>query len=228
MSEILVVDDERIIRVGMKTLLLGEGFEVRTARDGEEAMKKIAEHRPDLVLLDVMMPKVNGFQTCEMIRERDKTIPVIFLTAKFGEVDQVRGLDLGADDYVAKDASEAVLMARIRRALERTMVAGDMPADRDILRIGSVRIDLELRNVIGDSGYLARLTQTEADILRLLASRRGYVFSPNEVIMALRGDGFACEDSMLYVHISNLRRKLGPAAKYIVNDRLAGYRLLVS
>lgn len=110
MSEILIVDDERLIREGLKMTLQGEGYEVRTARDGDEALNKIAERRPDLVLLDVMMPRMNGFRCCEEIRKTDPLLPVIFLTAKDSEADQVRGIGLGGDDYVSKATGDALLL----------------------------------------------------------------------------------------------------------------------
>ena len=106
--EILLADDERAFRSGMKALLESEGFAVRTARDGEAAVRKFAERVPDVVILDVMMPRMNGFRACEEIRKTDRRVPVVFLTAKDDEVDQVRALGLGADDYVSKSAPEAM------------------------------------------------------------------------------------------------------------------------
>ena len=142
--EILLADDERAFRSGMKALLESEGFAVRTARDGEAAVRKFAERVPDVVILDVMMPRMNGFRACEEIRKTDRRVPVVFLTAKDGEVDQVRALGLGADDYVSKSAPEALLVARIRRAVERSreLVAG-RAADADgCLHLGQTVVDM--------------------------------------------------------------------------------------
>lgn len=227
MAEILVVDDERTIREGLKTVLSGEGFEVRAARDGDDALAKIAERKPDLVLLDVMMPRLNGFRVCEAIRREDNLLPVIFLTAKDSEADQVRGFGLGADDYVSKDAGEAVLLARINRALARAENFGAVVAKRETepIRLGKVRVDPKSFSVLDPSGEIARLTKTEADILKLLDSERGAFFSVERLISELRGQGFACEDSMLYSHVSHLRRKLGPAGDLISSSRKAGYCL---
>lgn len=119
MAEILIVDDERVVREGLRQTLLGEGYAVRTARDGEDALRKIGEARPDAVLLDVMMPKMNGFRCCEEIRKADALLPVVFLTAKDSEADQIRGLGLGGDSYVSKASSEALLLTCVRRVLER-------------------------------------------------------------------------------------------------------------
>lgn len=159
----------------MKALLEGEGFAVRTARDGDDALAKIAERRPDLVLLDVMMPKKNGFVTCEELRQSDQMLPVVFLTAKDSEADQVRGLGLGADDYVSKVAGEEVLLSRIRRALLRS-AEFEMELSRRNerpVRLGKVSVDLQALRVTIADREVARLTKTEADLLKLLNSARG-------------------------------------------------------
>ena len=109
-AEILLVDDERTVREGLKRLLESEGFAVRTARDGVDALAKLSDKRPDAVLLDVMMPKLNGFALCTELRKTDALLPVVFLTAKDSEADEIRGMGLGADDYVSKSAGEEVLL----------------------------------------------------------------------------------------------------------------------
>ena len=227
MAEILVVDDERTLRDGIKAILSGEGFEVRTARDGDEALRKIAEKRPDLVLLDVMMPKLNGYRCCERIRETDRLLPVVFLTAKDAETDQIRGIGLGADDFVSKDASDAVLLARINRALERTNDIGESVrrASGSMIALGAVCVDMRTFAVTEKGEEIARLTKTEADILKLLDAHRGELVVQDDIITDLRGKGFACEDTMLYMHICNLRKKLGSASPMIVNKRGVGYWL---
>lgn len=228
-TEILLADDERAFRAGMKLLLESEGFAVRAARDGEEAVGMFAEKTPDLVLLDVMMPKMNGFRACEEVRKLDRRVPVVFLTAKDAEVDQVRALGLGADDYVSKAAPEALLVARIRRAVERAqeLSAGAADGRGGTIRIGRTTVDTTTLEVTVSGKPTGRLTKTEADILQILARGRGRSFSTDELIAALRGRGFACEDTMLYVHVSNLRRKLGPAAARIANSWKSGYSLTV-
>ena len=227
MAEILVVDDERTLRDGIKAILSGEGFEVRTARDGDEALKKIAEKRPDLVLLDVMMPKMNGFKCCERIRGTDRLLPVIFLTAKDAEADQVRGFGLGADDFVSKGASEAVLLARISRALERASALGATArrGSGTVIVLGGVSVDMKTFAVMENGQEIARLTRTEAGILKLFDSQRGELVLSDDIITELRGNGFACEDAMLYMHISNLRKKLGAAAGFIITRHGFGYGL---
>ena len=228
MAEILVVDDERVIRDGMKGLLTGEGFSVRTAKDGDEALVKIDEKRPDLVLLDVMMPKANGFRCCEEIRKRDVLLPVVFLTAKEAEGDQLRAIGLGADDYVSKSESEAILLARINRALERGRLLGEhvARASEAVIRLGKVSVDLKTYAVTEKGKEIARLTRSEAGVLKILDSQRGELVVPDDIITELRGNGFACEDAMIYMHISNLRKKLGSASGLIVNRRGVGYVLM--
>lgn len=225
MADILVVDDERVLREGLKTLLSGEGHAVRTARDGEEAMRKIVEKRPDLILLDVMMPKMNGFRCCEEIRKGDALLPVIFLTAKTAEADQVRGIGLGADDYISKDSGEAVILARIERALARVreIVRKDANTFGSQLRMGDIVVDFKSSQVKEKGKVIACLTRTERDILKLLGEHQGKLFSLDDIISELRGNGFSCADSMVYVHVFNLRSKLSSAARHIVHKRGVGY-----
>ena len=223
MAEILVVDDERMLREGLKAMLSGEGFAVRTARDGEDALRKMSERAPDLVLLDVMMPKMNGFKTCEEIRKTDRTVPVIFLTAKDSDADQVRGIGLGADDYISKDAGEAVLLARINRALVRVT---DFDTSSSVLRLGKMLVNFDTQAISDGRGEI-RITRSECDLLRFLASEPGRFFSKDEIVIALRGKGFACEDTMIYTHIHNLRKKLGVASDCLVCDRTSGYKLTI-
>jgi len=228
MAEILIVDDERTLREGLKAELLGEGYGVRTARDGEEALKKIAERSPDLVLLDVMMPKMNGFRCCEEIRRTDALLPVVFLTAKDAEGDQIRAMGLGADDFVSKSASDALLLACVRRALVRAQKVGEKAAEGGghLVRLGTIIADVQSLFVTEDGKEVSRLTKTEADILRCLNARRGEVVVFDDLITDLRGNGFVCEDTMLYSHVSHLRTKLGKAGELVTTTRGIGYCLL--
>lgn len=228
MAEILVVDDERIVRDGLKARLQGEGFAVRTARDGADAIAKIAERRPDLVLLDVLMPRMNGFRVCEEVRRTDAALPIVFLTASASDGDQVRAIGLGGDDYVSKSAPDAVLLVRINRALDRVgaIAAGGSQLRGNTIRLGKVTVDMRTLSVSEGGRETARLTKTEADILALLDDANGKPLSIDAIISKLRGDGFSCEDAMVYVHVGNLRRKLGSAASMVVNHRSEGYVLV--
>lgn len=228
MEEILIVDDERVLRESLKKDLEAEGFAVRTARDGAHALKMISEKRPDLVLLDVMMPKMNGFRCCEEIRRTDELLPVIFLTAKDSETDQVRGIGLGADDYISKDSCDALLFACIRRALARASKTREKLAEGSarLVRLGGIVADVKSLGVTEDGREIGWLTKTEADILACLDAHRGETVSFDDIITDLRGNGFACEDAMLYAHMSRLRAKLGKAGDMIATVRGVGYRLI--
>ena len=200
--EILVVDDELAIRKGLAAMLEGAGYSVRTARDGIAALGVIHAQRPDLVLLDVMMPLMDGFKVCEEIRKRDRDLPIVFLTAKDADEDQVRGLEVGADDFVSKSSDSAVLLVRIRKALER--------AER------------LLGNVAPDN-----LTKTEADIYRLLASVHGKYLTALEIFSAIRGEGYVGDEGNMRSHMSRLRSKL-PQGVTIDVMRGRGYALVTA
>ena len=199
MAEILIVDDERMIRVGLVQLLSGAGFTVREARDGKSALAAVDERRPNLVLLDVMMPGMDGFKVCEKLLATDRDLPVVFLTAKDSESDQVRGLEVGADDFLLKTVGEEVLLARIRKALARTS---------------------RLAATAAPSG----MTRTEADIYRLLSSARGKWFSYREIFNSIRGEGYYGDEGAIRTQMSRLREKLSPGEK-VESKRGFGYAL---
>lgn len=222
---VLVVDDERTMRMSMKALLVGEGYTVRFARNGEEAVESVRASKPDLVMLDIMMPKRNGFSACGEIRRLYPLLPIIFLTAKEEEADQIRGFGLGADDYVSKSESDAKMLARIRRALERSAAYRVSCSEARTISLGRVVVDVDSLLVVCD-GVETRLTKTEADILWLLDSDRGRLFRRGEIIESLRRNGFTGDENSLYTHVYNLKRKLGPAGDLVANERGVGYRLI--
>ena len=200
--EILVVDDDLAIRKGLAAMLEGAGYSVRTARDGIAALGAVRARRPDLVLLDVMMPLMDGFAVCERIRQFDRDLPIVFLTAKDADEDQVRGLEVGADDFVSKSSDSAVLLVRIWKALER--------AERF------------LGNAAPDN-----LTKTEADIYRLLASVHGKYLTALEIFSAIRGEGYVGDEGNMRSHMSRLRGKL-PQGVTIDVMRGRGYALVTA
>jgi DNA-binding response OmpR family regulator len=206
-------------------MLEGEGFAVRVARDGADALVKFSQQRPDAVLLDVMMPKLNGFTVCAEIRKTDALLPVVFLTAKDSEADEIRGMGLGADDYVSKSAGEEVLLARLRRAIERAAEAASAGKDQAVLKLGTVEVDLERRKVLR-GGEAEALTASEFDILKCLASAPGKPFTADELLSFLRGEGYIGDPATVRVHIMNLRRKLGKAGAMIANLPKGGYYLV--
>lgn len=215
------------MRRTMRTLLEGEGYDVQVARNGEEALRKVAENLPDLMLLDVMMPGLNGFRVCEEIRKTEKLLPILFLTALEGEAEQVRGLGLGADDYIAKTAGDAEILARVRRALARAAAYRAARLGITQLVLGRVTVDFTHRRITDGRGLDERLTGTEADLLRLLASGHGHIFSAAEILESLHGEGYRVEETTLRSHISRLKAKLGPAGELLTNERALGYALLV-
>jgi len=196
---ILVVDDERVIRESLSKILGSAGYDVSIARDGASALMSFAERRPALVLLDVMMPGTNGLTCCAKMRELDRETPIVFLSALDSETDQIRGLELGADDYVPKSASRELLLARIRKSLER--------ADR-----------------YSTADAPVSMTRTEAAIYRLLDSDRGRFFSYREIFTGICGDGYSVGEGAVRVHMSNMRRKL-PSGEKLVARRGFGYAL---
>ncbi|MBR4614628.1 MAG: response regulator transcription factor [Kiritimatiellae bacterium] len=225
--ELLIVDDERAIREGLKRLLSAEGFSVRTAKDGDDALAAFRERRPSLVLLDVMMPKRNGFSVCGEIRSIDPITPIVFLTAKDGEAEQVRGFGLGADDYISKSAGDAELLARVRRAVERA-AAYDRRAEAPESRrreIGSAIVDFDTLVVQNETGT-ERLTKTEADLLWLLVVERGKSVPSDEMVEVLKAGGFTGDSSSIYVHVSHLKKKLGRSGSLLCSERNIGYRLM--
>ncbi len=197
---ILLVDDERVVREALAKSLASGGYCVQSARDGKTALKSFSERRPDLVLLDVMMPGMDGYAVCEAMRALDRETPIVFLSALDAEDNQIRGLEVGADDYVAKSASESLLLARIKKALAR--------ADR-----------------FSKSDAPASLTKVQADIYRVLDSDRGRFFSFGEIFSAICGEGYTLSEGVLRVHIYHLRKRL-PAGETIETKRKYGYALV--
>lgn len=224
MSEILVVDDKPEIRKNFERMLEAEGYSVRCAANGDKALEAIFVRKPDLVLLDIDMPRRNGFSTCEEIRRFDELLPVLFITGYGSEVNELRARGLGADDFFSKSADPSIILAAIRRALARAAVISVKCSDGRKTRVGNLEIDFDALTAKGD-GVNERLTKTEADFLWLLCSARGKVFSYDEILEVLRGSGFAGDDSILYSHMNRLKKKLGSVSALICNERGVGYYL---
>ena len=210
----------------MRAMLETEGFAVRTARSGDEAVRMFQEKRPDVVLLDVMMPGKGGIQTCSELRGIDKLAPILFLTAVPSDTTKVRAFGAGADDYIEKTCNQDVLVARVRAALRRSAAFAESASHGNMVRLGSVVVDMALLRVTDDDGLNEFLTRTEAALFAALNQRRGEYVSNDELFSAIHGDGFAGDPSKIRNHVSTLRRKLGRARDMIVNNPNAGYRLL--
>lgn len=221
-EKILLVEDAEDIVELLRYNLTKEGWQVRCALSGEEALAAVQEHDFDLILLDIMLPGVNGYEVCRRLR-RDPSaahLPVIMLTAKSEETDMVVGLELGADDYVTKPFSPRVLIARIRAVLRRRAPNGQAA---DILSIGELRIDRS-RHEVRVKGEPVRLTATEFGILLCLALRPGWVFSRYQIVEAVRGSEYSVTDRAVDVQIVGLRKKLGELGGCIETVRGVGYR----
>ena len=225
-STILVVEDEFAVARGIQYALQQEGYEVTIARSGEEALEFAVHQAPDLVLLDVRLPGMDGFEVLRRVRAAGAKMPVLFLTARDDEVDKVIGLELGADDYLAKPFGLRELMSRIKALLRRAY--GDLAdaAGGRVIRHGDLVIDLERRRVTRGDRRVA-LTPTEFEILRHLASRPGRVYTRGELLELLRDyEALDQDEKTINVHISHLREKIedDPSAPaFVLTVRGAGY-----
>ena len=220
---ILVVDDQSSVRTLLKDYLGSQGYRVVTANDGQEALFVARHERPNLVLLDIMMPKMDGYQFLSAFR-RENQVPVIVLSAKEEETDTVLGLELGADDYVIKPFRMRELLARVRAALRRVETPFE-PAS--LLWVGDLVMDRAAHSVqIGEKQ--ANLTALEFDLLEILMATPGRVFSRTELVDRLYESGFTGLESTLNVHIRNLRLKIEPdpaAPRYLETVFGVGYRM---
>jgi DNA-binding response OmpR family regulator len=201
-AAVLVVDDEPMVRDVLERYLSAEGFAVRSAADGEEALARIDEGLPDLVLLDLMLPKVDGYEVLSRIRDQGST-PVIMLTARGEETDRIVGLDLGADDYVTKPFSPREVVARVRAVLRRTGTA----IDGEPLRYGDLEIDGDRREA-RLRGEPVRLTRKEFDLLHHLASRPGVTLTRTQLLEDVWDFAWDGDSSTVTVHVRRLREKI--------------------
>jgi DNA-binding response OmpR family regulator len=221
---ILLVDDHQSVRTLVADYLAEQGYKVLTASDGHEGLLVARRARPDLVLLDLMMPGLDGLGFLQAYR-RDCTAPVILLTARVDETDKVVGLELGADDYVTKPFGMKELVARIRAVLRRVAIA-QQPADNELLQVGDLALNRATRDVtVADQP--ASLAPSEFTLLGLLMAAPGRVFTREQLLEQLQGNSYEGVERTIDVHIRNLRRKIEPdptAPRYIETVFGAGYR----
>ena len=223
-ATVLVIDDETDLIELVRYNLEKEGFGVKSAADGETGLTLAAQEQPDLILLDVMLPGIDGLEVCRTLRSQPRTahIPLIMLTARGAEPDRVVGLELGADDYVTKPFSPRELTARVKALLRR--LAPPRDAGELILR-GDLRVDVTRREVAcGDVAI--SLTATEFKLLHFLASQPGRVFSRSELIDGVLGQNIAVLDRTIDVHVVSLRKKLRDCGDMIETVRGFGYRFV--
>ena len=208
MTRILVVDDEKIIAKGLKFSLEKEGFEVSVAYDGEEALQLFYEQKPELVVLDLMLPIVDGFEVCRRLRKTDDT-PIIMLTARGEDIDKILGLELGADDYVTKPFNPRELVARIKAILRRSQAAVLDPANMQVIKLQNLQIDLFQHKVKVENKEV-ELTSKEFALLSLLASHPGRVFNREQLLEHVWGYEYYGDARTVDVHIRHLREKIEP------------------
>ena len=219
-AKIVVIDDEQSILDLVAAYLRQDGYEVRTALDGIAGLQQARSFKPDLIVLDVMLPGMDGLEVLAHLR-RESDVYVILLTARSEETDKIVGLSVGADDYLTKPFSPRELMARIKAALRR-LRNGSGPADSTVLAFRHVRLDTGRRQVwVGDD--LVELTSTQFDLLKTLVNHHGRVLSREQLLQQVWGHDFYGEERVVDVHIGQIRQKLGDA-RFIVTVRGVGYR----
>jgi len=222
---ITIVDDEEDIVELVSHHLKREGFKVKEFHNGRDFLSYIASVVPDLAVLDIMLPGIDGLEICRMLKQKSATasIPIIMLTAKASEADVVVGLELGADDYIVKPFSPRELVARCKTVLRRV---GAAEAPEDVINVGPLRINLEKYEVTVEGNKII-LTTTEFKILEVLAEGKGRVFTRDQLLKKKRlwGDDKLVYDRTIDVHIKNLREKLGITGSMIKTVRSIGYKL---
>ena len=223
-EHVLAVEDEEDILELVRYNLEKEGYRVTGVVSGEEALRRARSQPPDLIVLDLMLPGMDGLTVCRELKQDAKTrdLPIIILTAKGEEADIVAGLELGADDYVTKPFSPRVLLARVRAVLRRRRM--EPAAESDTLEIHGMVIHPGRHEVLVQ-GRPVDLTATEFRLLAFLARRPGWVFTRSQIVQGVQGEDYAVSERAVDVQIVGLRKKLGPAGQYIETVRGVGYRL---
>jgi two-component system, OmpR family, KDP operon response regulator KdpE len=219
---ILVIDDERPIRRLLKTALTAHGYNISEALTGQEGLVAIAENHPDLVILDLGLPDLDGVEVTSRVREWTN-VPIIILTVRESETDKIRALDMGADDYLTKPFGIGELVARIRVCLRRSI----QPNTESIFQLGAIKVDF-VRRLVTLNNVEILLTPTEYELFRILVQNAGRVITHRQLLRQVWGAGYETETHILRVNISNLRRKIEPdpaQPRYILTESGVGYRL---
>ncbi|TDQ33775.1 response regulator transcription factor [Aureibacillus halotolerans] len=215
---ILIVEDQHVLREITKEYFADEGYEVLEASDGRQALALFQEHPVDLMILDIMLPELDGWSVCRRVR-KTSNVPILMLTSRSDEDDTLLGFELGADDYVVKPCSPPILIARSKRLLANRQgrESGEM------LSGGAIKLNLSSRTVLLD-GEPCGLTHTEFEILAILMKNKGLILTREQLITTIWGYDFAGDDRTLSSHVRNLRTKLGKHAKSIVTVVRSGYK----
>ena len=226
-KQILVVEDEEDIQELLKYNLAKIGYQVHCVGSGEAGLQETRKMFPDLLILDLMLPEMNGLEVCRQLKSDSKTqpIPIIMLTAKGEESDIILGLEMGADDYVTKPFSVQVFLSRVRAVLRRKQETES--TESDTLNFADLKIHLG-KHEVRVKEELIKLTYTEFMILEFLSMRPGWVFTRGQIVDAVRGDGYAITDRAVDFQIVGLRKNLGAVSKYIETVRGVGYRFAES
>lgn len=206
-SRILVVDDEKEIRNLIEIYLKNEGYEVIKANDGEEALEILEKEDIHLIILDIMMPKMDGIEVCKRVRE-NLNIPILMLSAKSEDMDKIQGLITGADDYMTKPFNPLELLVRVKAIIRRTYYLNNINTSKNIINIENLTIDKNDR-IIAIDGIEIPFTSREFDILYLLASNKGKVFSSEEIFLKVWKEDYYNSNNTVMVHMSRIREKLG-------------------
>ncbi len=225
MEKILIIEDEESILMALEDNLKLEGYDVTGAMDGESGLSKVLENNYDLIILDIMLPKMDGFDVCKRIRQEGISSPILMLTAKSQEIDKVLGLELGADDYVTKPFSPRELLARIKALLRR---ARPQEKGKEIYRFGDIEVDFR-KYEIKKRGKLIYLTALEFALLHFLIKHSGEVVSRDAILDEVWGNDVFVQSRTVDKHIAELRKKIedNPAKpKFVVGIRSVGYRFM--
>jgi len=226
-NKILIVEDDQNLLATLKYNLVKESYDVITAIDGAQAIETARRERPELIVLDVMLPKLSGFEVCRILR-KEMTVPILMLTAKTEEVDKIVGLEIGADDYMTKPFSMRELLARVRAMLRRAKMAEPEPSDeKTLLKINDLEID-PARHRASLRETVLNLTPKEFDLLVFLAKNKGFVFNREQLLEKVWGYDYAGDTRTVDVHIRWLRQKIetDPAhPRNLLTVRGAGYKL---
>jgi two-component system, OmpR family, KDP operon response regulator KdpE len=223
-TRVLVVDDEAPIRRALAANLKARGYDVDTAETGEQALDLAARHHPDVVLLDLGLPGIDGFEVIDGLRGWTH-VPIVVLSARGAERDKVAALDAGADDYVAKPFGMDELLARLRAAVRRAMPADEEP----VLTTADFTVDLSAKRVLDPAGEPVRLTPTEWQLLEVLVRNTGKLVTQRQLLRDVWGPSYGDESNYLRVHMAHLRRKLEPdrsRPRYLITEPGMGYRFV--
>jgi len=223
-SQIIVVEDEADIRELLEHHLRREGYSVRSFFSGEDALAGIRSQAPDLVLLDLMLPGINGLEVCRQLKTIERVeYPVLMVTARGSEQDIIAGLEMGADDYIVKPFSLPVLIARVRRALSRLRRDAMSQEPAQTVETQGIQID-ERRHEVSVDGVCVDLTSSEFSLLNFLATHPGWVYTRSQIVKAVHGENYPVTDRSVDVMVLSLRRKLGARGKAVETVRGVGYR----